>query len=308
MKRTIFWSLLGLLSFQCFADITGEVTEYGYYQSATEMQREQNLATPTGYSRTADKVMLLENTDKIPLQKGRLFGFKFKISGFPKDQVAVQLRLVVTHPVITRPNGSVVSAYQYPVTLDVIGGTVENQSGYSLDHDYELVEGDWRFQYWLQDQMLVEQQFKTVKSVPKPTSGPGAVQAGSKDTVAPRKPESAKEPDAKKSRSEKLRTAKPQSKKLQTNKGKTKPEANKIKQEAVVKSHKTKPVKESVKTTINGQEKVKQAPESKALSKSNKSISPGKLTSPKTVSAPEMVQKPQDEDAKIGTDEPVATK
>jgi len=34
-------------------------------------------------------------------------------------------------------------------------------SGYSLDEDYELVEGEWIFQYWIEDRMLIEQKFYT---------------------------------------------------------------------------------------------------------------------------------------------------
>lgn len=156
------------VSADCLAEVTSEVLEFGYYQATGKIVRERNLSTPTGYERTTDRVRLMESTNVIPMRKGQLFGFKFKIKGFPKDQVAVQLRLVVTHPQITRPNGSVVGAYQYPVTLDVVGGVVENRSGYSLDHDYELVEGDWRFQYWLKDKMLLEQSFTVKKHIPKP--------------------------------------------------------------------------------------------------------------------------------------------
>ena len=48
--------------------------------------------------------------------------------------------------------------------MDVAGGTITNQTGYKFDRDYELVEGQWSFQYWLKDQMIVEQTFNTVSA------------------------------------------------------------------------------------------------------------------------------------------------
>ena len=214
MERYFFALILSFFSVQCFAadedveadkpgSIAGEVVEFGYYGKADGMQRERNLSTPTGYTRTVGTVVLLKSTERIPLEQGRLFGFKFRIDGFPKDQVAVDLRLVVTHPQITRPNGSIVSAYQYPVTLDVVGGAVENQSGYSLDHDYELVEGQWRFQYWLRDKMLVEQTFETVKA--KPVAAQAPLNTVSKPTATKSATKKAK---ATKSITEKTKAAK----------------------------------------------------------------------------------------------------
>jgi hypothetical protein len=40
-------------------------------------------------------------------------------------------------------------------------GQVIAYDSYALNEDYEMVEGDWIFQIWLQDKMLVEQKFTT---------------------------------------------------------------------------------------------------------------------------------------------------
>lgn len=143
--------------------IKGEVTEYGYYRKISELERQRNIATTTGYVRVGGEVELVESTVEIPLQLNRLFGFKFKIDGFG-DKEAVQLKLVVEHPEIKRPNGSTSTGYSYPVLLPVEDGSVINQSGYSIDHEYEMVEGDWKFEYWYNEQKLISQTFRTVKS------------------------------------------------------------------------------------------------------------------------------------------------
>jgi len=40
-------------------------------------------------------------------------------------------------------------------------GIVTSLDGYALSEDYELVVGDWTFQLWYKDSLLVEQTFTT---------------------------------------------------------------------------------------------------------------------------------------------------
>ena len=140
-----------------------EITEFGYYRKVSELERERNIATTTGFVRVGGEVELEQATNEIPLKLNRLFGFKFRIEGF-ENKEAVQLKLVVSHPEITRPNGSTSRGYSYPVLLDVNNGVIDNHSGYSIDHEYEMVEGDWTFEYWYNDQKLLSHSFKTVNA------------------------------------------------------------------------------------------------------------------------------------------------
>lgn len=140
-----------------------EVTEFGYYRKVSELERERNIATTTGFVRVGGEVELEQSTNEIPLKLNRLFGFKFRIEGF-ENKEAVQLKLVVSHPEITRPNGSTSKGYSYPVLLEVDNGVIDNHSGYSIDHEYEMVEGDWTFEYWYNDQKLLSHSFKTVNT------------------------------------------------------------------------------------------------------------------------------------------------
>lgn len=141
--------------------IKAEVTEYGYYQKKGDFKRYRNIAATTGYVKEGSDVELVKQTHRIPLAMNRLFGFKFRVTGFD-DKDAVQLKLVVTHPKIKRDNGSTSTGYSYPVLVDVKDGVIENRSGYSIDHDYEMVEGTWTFELWYYKQKLVSQTFETV--------------------------------------------------------------------------------------------------------------------------------------------------
>ena len=148
-----------------------QITEFGYYKKISEQEIRRNIAATTGYVKEGGEVELEESTDEIPLQLNRLFGFKFRIEGFD-DKEAVQLKLVVKHPLMRRPNGSTSEGYSYPVLLEVKDGAIDNQSGYSLDHNYELVEGDWIFEYWYNSEKLLSKTFKTIKAqAPQETGG-----------------------------------------------------------------------------------------------------------------------------------------
>lgn len=156
------------VSSQVHAELSSEIIEYGYYQPVGELTRERNYNTASGYVRTGTDVQLVEQTVDIPMALGRLFGFKFRIRGFPRDEVTVDLELAVTHPEIVRPNATRVSGYRYPVTMDVIGGKIETQTGYKFDRDYEMVAGEWKFQYWRGDTLLLEQSFNVYDPAAQP--------------------------------------------------------------------------------------------------------------------------------------------
>jgi hypothetical protein len=181
-------TLLGLFSWQAHGEILGEIVEYGYYQPVGQLERERNFNTATGFVRTGTDVQLVEQTADIPMALGRLFGFKFRIRGFPRDEVAVKLELAVTHPEIVRPNGTHISGYRFPVTLDVAGGKIETQTGYKFDKEYEMVAGEWKFQYWRDDQLLLEQTFNVYDPSLLPVSGNAS--DNSNDTQASDKPTS----------------------------------------------------------------------------------------------------------------------
>ena len=149
------------------AEIKGTVLESGYYQSVSAILREKNLSSPTGYTRTGGKVRLVKQTTEIPAIQGLLFGFKFRLSGYAKNVDQAWLRLVVKHPLIIRPNGSRAKEYSYPISLQVKNGMIEDKSGYKLDKKYEMVEGEWVFQYWDEEKVLVEQKFILRKATNK---------------------------------------------------------------------------------------------------------------------------------------------
>ncbi|NOZ51964.1 MAG: DUF3859 domain-containing protein [Gammaproteobacteria bacterium] len=140
--------------------LNAEILEFGYYKKNSEPRRYKNPATATGYVQEGGDVELVQNTDRIPAEKNRLFGFKFRVTGLD-NMLSTQLVLSVTHPKIKRNNGSIATHYSYPILLSINNGVIENQTGYSMDHEYEVVEGEWTFELWYYKQKILSQTFYT---------------------------------------------------------------------------------------------------------------------------------------------------
>jgi hypothetical protein len=151
----------------------GQVLEYGYYKIEAEGNQYPDPSAPSGAVQAGATVKLVELTDRIPIEKGRLFGFRFRVTGID-TQESVEVREVVTHPPMTKPDGTVSTQYETTVGLNVRLGEVSDYAGYRLDHGYELVEGEWKFEFWLGDKKLLEQKFTTVSNRTRAKTKPKA--------------------------------------------------------------------------------------------------------------------------------------
>ena len=139
-----------------------EILEYGYYQFTKPAERSQQPATTSGYVQQGEAT-LVEKTDQIPIEKGKLFGFRFRISGLNANVGQLPLELVVTHPPMKKPDGNIATGYRYNVDLKLNKGKVEDKTGYALNQDFELVEGEWIFRYMFMNKPLIEQHFTTYR-------------------------------------------------------------------------------------------------------------------------------------------------
>lgn len=139
-------------------DLTGRVIDYGIYEIIREGGLQRASGTSTGKSHRRSTLKLRETTERIPLRKGGFFGFYTRIEPFP-GRSYVDLRKVVKHPRMVLPDGTVKTGYELTERKKVSQGVLFSLTGYVFDEDYELVEGDWVFQYWYEDRLLVEQKF-----------------------------------------------------------------------------------------------------------------------------------------------------
>ena len=140
----------------------GSVFEYGIYNAQRKGRVLGSLETNTGKVLSKPVLELSETTNRIPMVKDTYFAYRYRILDLPKEEVkkpVVELRKVLIHPVMTLPDGSTSTGWDRTFRGRTSVGQVIASDGYAFNEDYELVAGDWTFQIWYRDQMLVEQKF-----------------------------------------------------------------------------------------------------------------------------------------------------
>lgn len=139
-----------------------EILEYGYYEFSTSAKRSAHPATTSGFVQTGE-AQLVKQAERIPIEQGRLFGFRFIITGMDPNIGQLPLELVVTHPKMEKPDGTSSTGYRYTLGLVLNQGVVEDKTGYRMSEKYEMVEGDWVFEYLFMNSPLMVQRFTTYK-------------------------------------------------------------------------------------------------------------------------------------------------
>jgi hypothetical protein len=150
----------------------GKATRYGLFRErARGFVREDSKAS-TGKSIRRPTLEFAEDTQRIPLRTGVYFGYQYWLR-LPPDEGKPVLKRVLIHPEMTLPDGSKVSRSERKFRKRATHGIVTAIDAYALSDDYELVEGDWVFQLWYQDKMLVEAKFTTYWSEEERVSDQG---------------------------------------------------------------------------------------------------------------------------------------
>jgi len=160
MKRSALFMLLMMSVWAVQAAPVATIIERGYYQFTGDSERMARPSISSGYV-TSGSTQLVENTQRIPLQKGRLFGFRFRITGLAQNVGVIPLELVVVHPKMKKPDGSLSTGYRYNIDLKLSNGMVEDKTGYRINEDFEMVEGDWKFEFRFLNKTLIKQTFTT---------------------------------------------------------------------------------------------------------------------------------------------------
>ena len=161
----------------------GVVFEYGIYNAIRKGRLMGSLETDTGKVMSKPVLELIETTDRVPMVKDTYFAYRYRVLDLPKVEAkkpAVELRKVLIHPPMTLPDGSISTGWDRVFKGRTSSGQVIAFDGYAFNEEYELVEGDWTFQIWFRDEMMLEQKFTTYQpeaeevSTDKKTDTPAA--------------------------------------------------------------------------------------------------------------------------------------
>jgi len=118
-------------------------------------------STNTGKAIAKPVLELVKITNQIPLIKDMNMSFQYRIMNLPDKPSYIKLRRVLKHPPMQLPDGTVSTGSDYTIKNKVSIGQVVAYTGYGLNEKYEMLEGDWTFQIWHKDEMLIEQTFST---------------------------------------------------------------------------------------------------------------------------------------------------
>jgi hypothetical protein len=143
--------------------LKGHVGRVGLYRLVRSGGVIDDPNTSTGKAIAKPVVELVRQTERIPLIRGAQMYLQYRIWPLPVQPAHVDLRRVLRHPEMKLPDGSVSTGSDYMIKGRVSSGQVIAYTGYGLDEDYELVEGDWIFEIWYQDRKMIEQKFTTYR-------------------------------------------------------------------------------------------------------------------------------------------------
>ncbi|TCK18611.1 uncharacterized protein DUF3859 [Thiogranum longum] len=141
--------------------LKGHIGRPGLYRLVRSGGVINDPTTGTGKSVIKPVVEMVKSTERIPLIKGGQMYLQYRIWPLPALPAHVDLRRVVKHPRMTLPDGSYSTGSDRTIKGKVVSNQVIAYTGYGLDEDYELVEGDWIFEIWYQGKKVIEQKFTT---------------------------------------------------------------------------------------------------------------------------------------------------
>ncbi len=116
----------------------------------------------TGSSWINSTLSNIEETNRIPLKKGHGFHVQLLMFKLPVETKSIQVSM--THPAMTLPDGQVLKVQSGSIpTQTGMGAFPEASFSYTLDEDYELVEGDWVLTFSHQGDELFRITFTTYR-------------------------------------------------------------------------------------------------------------------------------------------------
>ena len=142
---------------------TGRILQFGVYELVREGKLVESSVTTTGKAISKPTIQQVEQTDRIPAKKDVYFSYQYRLSNLPTSKPVVNLKRVLIHPEITLPDGSKKTGSEYFIKGKLKRGEVFAFDGYAFSENYEIVEGDWIFQIWYENQKLIEQKFTSYK-------------------------------------------------------------------------------------------------------------------------------------------------
>ncbi len=157
MKSLVGASLLVAFSL-CNSQVNGprvELLEFGTFRKIASLDDLSDSGTISQKRHSVAKVELIKRTTEIPARIGTSFGFRVKFFGEPGEGIVCTAKCL--HPKLADPSSGRSREVQQWDTSGMVGS--DEYIGYTLDHDWELVPGQWTIQVFVGSRLMIEKTF-----------------------------------------------------------------------------------------------------------------------------------------------------
>ncbi|MFA5073564.1 MAG: DUF3859 domain-containing protein [Nitrospirota bacterium] len=165
--RLAILCLLPLLASQSGATVlrkpvSTSVVEYGIYEDRGQQQKFTSPGSAAGtVSRASERIRFVNQTNEIPLKKGVMFGYKWRMQGLvPGKSFNVTYR--IKHPPIVNSKGIPMDKSEGMIKVTPNRDFIEMLNAYQLTKDNELVPGTWTITTLLDEEIIAEMSFQVI--------------------------------------------------------------------------------------------------------------------------------------------------
>ncbi|MCP4132512.1 MAG: DUF3859 domain-containing protein [bacterium] len=144
-------------------DIKAAILLYGIAKGEVDFITREGGKTSQEIYWNMKNITITKKTDEIPLLDGTIMYLSFIIYNLPEGNMVDGFKAVTIHPPLTDENGETSAYHSENFYLEKLNNcTISHEEQYwtfSNKYPYEMVPGEWTFQIWYKNRLLVEKKF-----------------------------------------------------------------------------------------------------------------------------------------------------
>ncbi|MCW5770986.1 MAG: DUF3859 domain-containing protein [Rhodospirillaceae bacterium] len=157
LAAVLFAAVLAVAAGAAQAGDRVAIVDYGIYDHVvTEIVKDPKEVA--GERSLVANIKVREQTTTIDAQRGRMFGFQFRVNDPALIGKTLTIRKLV--PRLTNPKTGRSTTVMEDSVVAQAG--VDHLNAYGFDYDWERAEGEWTFQVLHEGKVLAEKKFKVI--------------------------------------------------------------------------------------------------------------------------------------------------
>ena len=144
--------------------VTLDIHDFGLYKLLEKSAPSFNAEVTAGYDRII-QTQLIQTTTAVPLKKGQVFGFSYRIEDSMADSEWIPVIIKITHPKTKNYLGHYSTGFTKKSFARLKSDNLyHNAVFYVFSEDYEMVAGDWVLSVSYQGDKVLSKTFTVVGS------------------------------------------------------------------------------------------------------------------------------------------------